>query len=122
MQKVGAECVCREISRRLALQSQSALARDLGLGSGGQALISKVARGVHISPASELRIARAMGIAPPPRIEVDPCPDCGSVHTGRCNGRAVEVRPVRKTRPFTRWADAPTKQLAAAIINRQEYP
>jgi hypothetical protein len=76
----------------------------------------------HVSLRAENNVRAALGLSALHYHTVPACPDCGSIHTGRCKGRAVEVRPVRKPRLITRWADAPTKQLAAAIINRTEYP
>lgn len=75
----------------------------------------------HVSLRAENNVRAALGLPTLHYHTVPACPDCGSIHTGRCKGRAVEVRPVRKPRPVTRWADAPTKQLAAAITHRQEY-
>ena len=101
--------------------SQSALARQLGV---PQQTISDIINGrtEHVSLRTENKVRAALGLPPIVLHTVPACPDCGSVHTGRCHNKPVAVRPVRKPRPFTRWADAPTKQLAAAIINRQEYP
>lgn len=74
-----------------------------------------------VSRRTENKVRAALGLAPAPaRVEVDACPDCGNVHTGRCHGRAVAVRPVRQARPVTRWADASTSVLRAAIRNRVE--
>jgi hypothetical protein len=53
-------------------------------------------------------------------IKIPPCPDCGGAHYGRCHNKPVAVRPVRPPRPITRWADAPTRTLAAAIAHRIE--
>ena len=78
-------------------------------------------RADHVSLDTENAVRAALGLSALHYHTVPACPDCGSIHTGRCKGRAVEVRPVRKPRLITRWADAPTKQLAAAIINRTEY-
>lgn len=86
-------------------------------------LIRDIVKGkhAHVSRASENRVRVALGLSDlPSRVEVDPCPDCGSVHTGRCHGRAVAVLPVRRRRPLSRWADAPTSVLAAAIRERVE--
>jgi transcriptional regulator with XRE-family HTH domain len=101
--------------------SQSALARRLGVSQG---TISDIVNGrtAHVSLRTENKVRAALGLPPIVLHTVPACPDCGSVHVGRCKGRAVEVRPVRPRKPVTRWADAPTKQLAAAIIHRQEYP
>lgn len=103
-----------------AHKSQRKAAEMLGV---PQPLLSDVLRGRadHVSAAQENKLRIALGLAPVARIEVDPCPDCGSVHTGRCNGRAVEVRPVRRRKPVHRIADYPARALAAAIIHRQEY-
>lgn len=120
--KVDTDTMRVEIEARIATQSQSALARELGLGRSGQPLISKVLRGESVSSATLQRIGCALGIAAPPPIEIPPCPDCGGAHYGRCHNKPVALRPVRKARPITRWADAPVRNLAAAIINRQEYP
>lgn len=76
-----------------------------------------------VSKEVENRVRLTLSLSPiAPRIEVDPCPDCGSVHHGRCYGKPVEVRPARARRPFVRWRDASIAILSAAIRNRQEYP
>ena len=79
-------------------------------------------RAEHVSLDTENAVRAALGLPALHYHTVPACPDCGSIHTGRCHNKPVAVRPVRKPRPFTRWADAPTRELAAAIINRQEYP
>ncbi len=88
-----------------------------------QPLLSDVLRGRadHVSAAQENKLRIALGLAPVALYEVPACPDCGAVHTGRCHGRAVEVRPVRKPRPISRWADASVRTLAHAIAQRTEY-
>ena len=73
MHKVDAECVRREIEARIAKQSQSALAREIGLGSGGQALLSKLLRGEPVSLATLRRIGRALGCVAPPRRLIRRC-------------------------------------------------
>lgn len=78
-------------------------------------------RADHISLRAENRVRAALGLPVLHYHTVPACPDCGSVHTGRCNGRAVEVRPVRLRRPVHRIADYPVRALASAIISRQEY-
>lgn len=100
--------------------SQSALARRLGV---SQQTLSDIINGraEHVSLRTENKVRAALGLPPIVLHTVPACPDCGAVHTGRCHGRTVEVRPVRRRKPVTRWADAPTKQLAAAIIHRTEY-
>lgn len=76
----------------------------------------------HVSLRTENKVRIALGLSPlAPRIEVDPCPDCGSVHHGRCYGKTVAVRPVRQ-RTWLRWADAPVCALAHALRNRGDYP
>jgi hypothetical protein len=69
MSKMDAECVRREIEARIAQcgGNQSALARELALGPGGQALISKLLRGEPVSVATLRRIGRALGCVPQPR-------------------------------------------------------
>lgn len=101
--------------------SQSALARRLGV---SQQTLSDIINGraEHVSLRTENKVRAALGLPPIVLHTVPACPDCGGCHTGRCRNKPVAVRPVRKPRPFSRWADAPTKQLAAAIINRTEYP
>ena len=73
----------------------------------------------HVSLRTENKVRIALDLAPlPARIEVDPCPDCGGLHSGRCHGKPVVLRPIRR-RIITRWADAPVSVLAAAIRQRQ---
>lgn len=81
------------------------------------------ARSQDVSLRAENRLRAALGLAPvPARVEIDACPDCGGVHVGRCHGREVEVRPVRRPKPVTRIADMSIAQLRATIANRSEYP
>jgi len=47
--------------------SQSELCRRLGLPRRNQALISKIVRGESVSRGTLHRLARAMGLEPPPR-------------------------------------------------------
>lgn len=80
-------------------------------------------RGADVSRTTENHVRTALDLpALPARIEVDPCPDCGSVHTGRCHGKPVAVQPVRPRKPVTRWADAPVGVLAGALRGRHDYP
>lgn len=46
---------------------QSQAARALGLGPGGQALISKLLRGERVSDGTLRTLGRAVGVLPPPR-------------------------------------------------------
>lgn len=73
MREVDAECVRREIKARIATQSQSALAREIGLGSGGQALISKLLRGEPVSVATLRRIGRALHCIAPAKKHIRRC-------------------------------------------------
>lgn len=110
---------CIETQRRT--KSLRRICSDAGLPESDAAMLSRIVRGKHVPDHTLRRIGHALGVTPPPRIEVDPCPDCGSVHTGRCHGKPVEMRPVRQHRPYTRWADAPVSVLAAAIRGRVDY-
>lgn len=94
-------------------------ARRLGVSPAALGDIVRERQG-HVSRSTENRVRAALGLAPvPARVEVDACPDCGGVHVGRCHGRAVEVRPVRRRRAITRWADAPVAVLRDALRNRE---
>lgn len=71
-----------------------------------------------VSRRTENRVRVALGLAAlPPTVEVPACPDCNGVHTGRCHGKPVVVRPMRH-HTWSRWADAPVSVLATAIRNR----
>lgn len=75
----------------------------------------------HVSYVTEQRVRAALGLAPVPRrVEVECCPDCGAVHTGRCHGRAVRVQAVR-VRVVSRVVDMSLAQLRAAIRGRYDY-
>jgi hypothetical protein len=75
----------------------------------------------HVSHGAENKVRAALGLAPlPRRIEVDPCPDCNGVHTGRCNGKQVAVRPVRQRRLPQRIIEYTVNQLAWSIRGRVE--
>lgn len=95
-------------------ENQSALAQRIGIAQG---TISDVARGraQHVSRQAENRLRVALGLEPIHRVEVDACPDCGSVHVGRCHGREVVLRPVRVRRLPERIADMPRGMLAALL-------
>jgi predicted RNA-binding Zn-ribbon protein involved in translation (DUF1610 family) len=77
------------------------LAHELGFPPSFAASLSDVLREKHqnVSLKTENRIRIAIGLNPIEAYEVPPCPDCGSVHTGRCYGKAkggpVEVRVIR---------------------------
>ena len=44
-------------------------------------------RNGHVSLQAENRVRVALGLAPlPTPVSVDPCPDCGDIHVGRCHG------------------------------------
>lgn len=78
-------------------------------------------RAQDVSLQSENRLRLTLGLAPVhPKITVDACPDCGGVHTGRCHGRQVAVRPVRQ-RVYTTIYAMSVGVLAHAIRERVEY-
>lgn len=99
--------------------SQRAASRAISI---PQSVLSDIVRErhAHVSVATECRVRTALGLPVLVLHTVPACPDCGSIHTGRCHNRPVAVRPVRTLKPLARWADAPTGVLAAAIRNRQE--
>lgn len=101
--------------------SLRAAAKALGLAQGP---LSDVANGRHdhISRGAENRVRLALGLPMVAVVEVPVCEDCGSVHTGRCHGKPVTLRPVRPRRPVTRWQDMSTAALAGAIRARVAYP
>lgn len=103
-----------------SIGGQRKAARALGV---AQQTLSDIINGRadHVSLRTENRVRAALGLPALHYHTVPACPDCGSVHTGRCKGRAVEVRPVRRRKPVHRIADYPARALAAAIIHRQEY-
>ena len=70
---VGSYAIRTAIAARTSTQSQRALARDLGLGNGGQALLSKILRGEPVSVATLRRIGRALGCVAPPRRLIRRC-------------------------------------------------
>lgn len=61
------------------------LARELAIPAG---VLSDVIneRHDHVSLRSENRLRARLGLEPISIYEVPACPDCGLVHTGRCNG------------------------------------
>lgn len=110
----------KSVQNRISeLGSQSALARSLGV---SQSTLSDIINGrtAHVSLRTENKVRTALGLPELVYHTVSACPDCGSIHSGRCHNKPVAVRPVRQPKPFTRWADAPTAVLAAAIRNRTE--
>ena len=96
-------------------------AKRLGVSAG---TLSDIINGrtAHVSLRTENKVRTALGLPELVYHTVSACPDCGSIHSGRCHNKPVALRPVRQPKPFTRWADAPTAVLAQAIINRTEYP
>ena len=64
--------------------------------------VSAVWDALHDRPISlerENKMRAALGLEPlPAMIEVPPCPDCGSAHTGRCNGKPVAEVIVKTAR------------------------
>lgn len=98
--------------------SQRAAARFLGIAPG---VISDIinGRGEHLGRERENEIRAALALpALPKRVTIDACEDCGSVHTGRCHGKQVVLRPVAKRREPTYWHDLTPAQLGEAIRNR----
>lgn len=95
-------------------------AKALGV---SHAAIWNIARGRHadVSIATENKVRKALGLEPlRPMVEVPACPDCGGVHHGRCNGKEVEVRAVRKRRePADLWGYT-TKEMSKMIRCRVE--
>ncbi len=65
------------------------LARELGFPPSFAATLSDVLRERHknISLRTENRLRVALGLEPIGTYEVPACPDCGAIHTGRCNGK-----------------------------------
>ena len=79
-------------------------------------------RAKDVSLATENALRLTLGLdAILPKIEIPPCPDCGSVHHGRCHGRQVALKPIRPRREPQYWRDYTPARLAAAIKQRQEY-
>lgn len=85
----------------------------------------------HVSWSTVRKVRVRLGLADPGEVTMTLlCPDCGSVHTGRCHGRPVVAvvilgpgeRVARKTtQVMRRWADLPPRELARAIMNRVPY-
>ena len=72
----------------------------------------------HVSLSAENRLRLTLGLAPVyPKVTIDACPDCGGVHTGRCHGKAVALRPVRQ-RVYTTVYAMSVGVLAQAIRER----
>ena len=71
--------------------SWRALALSLGYDAGYAATLCDVVRGKPgcISREGENVLRARLGLPPRTFIEVAPCPDCGSAHTGRCHGKPV---------------------------------
>lgn len=97
--------------------AQVEVARRCGVSQGTVSHIMH-GRAEHVSLCAQNRVRVALGLAAlPPTVEVPACPDCNGVHTGRCHGKPVVVRPMRR-RTWSRWADAPVSVLAEAIRQR----
>lgn len=73
----------------------------------------------HVSTDTENALRRTLGLPMVlPMVPVSACPDCGSVHHGRCHGRQVALRPVSQ-RTYTTIHAMPAPLLAAAIRHRE---
>lgn len=118
---LNAETVCavrKLIEREGSLRKA---AKVLGVSHGVVAHIANE-RGNHVSHATENRLRLTLALPPiAPRVEVDPCPDCNGIHTGRCNNKPVAIRPVRGKREPQRIIDYTVGQLAWAIREREPY-
>lgn len=112
------------------LEAQAVIARHDSLRAAARALsipqgtLSDIAneRHEHVSRRTENKVRMALGLPIVAVVEVPVCEDCGSVHTGRCHGKPVALRPVRPRRPVTHWRDLSTSALAGAIRARVAYP
>lgn len=113
-------------------QTWRACATALGYEPAYAATLNKAARGVPgaMTLIAENILRARLGLSMLRAVTVTACPDCGSVHTGRCHGRPVvqvvtltaEERVTRKpTKIIRRWADLSAAELAQALANRQPY-
>lgn len=113
---------CEAISSLVErLGTQRAAAKFLGV---APAIVNDILRGrvSHLSRERENEIRASLALpALPPQVMIDACPDCGSVHHGRCHGRQVALKPIRPRREPQYWRDYTPARLAAAIKQRQEY-
>ena len=72
-------------------------ARELDISAGTLSDIIN-GRADHVSLRTENKVRAALGLPALHYHTVPACPDCGSVHVGRCHNKPVAVRPVRLRR------------------------
>lgn len=99
--------------------TQKAIARRAGVSQGTISHIMHE-RHEHVSLETENKVRAALGLSQlAAKIAVDPCPDCGGSHHGRCHNKSVILRPVSQRRYATIHA-MPTRELARVIRERVE--
>ena len=111
-----------EIQTLHAKASYRAMARELGLDHRiWPPTLRRIALGGTVSLYKENVVRRALGLpaAYPATIETPACPDCGGVHTGRCNGVVNPVVIVKRQRPAKpAWVIEATANLARLLEDK----
>ena len=93
--------------------------------------VGRILTGQPVSLDKENEVRQRLGLLPVAltMVSVPPCPDCGGVHTGRCNGHPVtavvalspgQAVTTRRPRVYSRIDQMPVAVLAQAIQARYE--
>ena len=93
--------------------------------------VGRILTGQPVSLDKENEVRQRLGLPPVtlPLVPVPPCPDCGGVHIGRCNGHPVtavvalapgQAVTTRRPRVYSRIDQMPVAVLAQAIQARYE--
>jgi hypothetical protein len=119
------------LERLAGAKSHRAKCVALGLPLSWRGTVGRILASQAVSLDKENEVRQRLGLHPVmlPLVPVPPCPDCGGVHTGRCNGHPVtavvtlapgQAVTTKRPRHYTRIDQMPVAMLAQAI--KKSYP